>query len=209
MSRYPFKPVGVIKSTRKLKLVHSDVCGLMPTESFNGKRYFVTFIDDYSRCVKVYFMKHKSEVLQKFKEFEGAATNEADCRIGTWRTDNAGEYTSSEFEEFFKSKGIKHESSVVHSPQQNGVSERMNRTLLESARAMMYHAGLSKTFWAEAVNTAAYTRNRVTTTSTGQTPYERWYGKIPDVSHMRVFGCTAYAHILKLIARSWTKRATN
>ena len=146
MSRYPFKPVGVIKSTRKLKLVHSDVCGLMPTESFNGKRYFVTFIGYYPRCVKVYFIKHKSEVLQKFKEFEAAATNEANYRIGTLRTDNAGEYMSSEFKEFLKSKGIKDESSVVHSPQQNGVSERMNRTLLESARAMMYHAGLSKTF---------------------------------------------------------------
>ena len=146
MSRYPFKPVGEIRSTRKLKLVHSDVCGPMSTESFNGKRYFVTFIDDYSCCVKVYFIRHKSEVLQKFKEFEAAATNEADCKIGTLRTDNGGEYMSSEFEEFLKSKGIKHETSVVYSPQQNGVSERMNRTLLESARAMMYHAGLSKTF---------------------------------------------------------------
>ena len=64
MSRQPFKPVGVIKSTRKLKLVHSDICGPMPTESLNGKRYFVTFIDDYSRCVKVYFMKHKSDVTE-------------------------------------------------------------------------------------------------------------------------------------------------
>ena len=134
-------------------------------------------------------------MLQKFKEFEATATNEADCKIGTLRTDNAGEYMSSEFEEFLKNKGIKHETSVAYSPQQNEVSERMNRTLLESARAMMCHAGLSKIFWAEAVNTAAYIRNRVTTTSTGQTPYERWYGKCPDVSHMRVFGCTAYAHI--------------
>ena len=194
MSRYPFKPVGEVKSSRKLKLVHSDVCGPLPTESFNGRRYFITFIDDCSRCVKVYFIKHKSEVLQKFKEFEAAATNEADCKIGILRTDNGGEYMSSEFEEFLKSKGIKLETSVVHSPQQNGVSERMNHTLLESARAMIYHAGLSKSFWAEAVNTAAYIRNRVTTTSTGQTPYERWYGRIPDISHLHVFGCIAYAH---------------
>jgi len=85
----------------------------MSTESLNGKRYFVTFIDDYSRCVKVYFIRHKSEVLKKFKEFEAAATNEADCKIGTLRTDNGGEYMSSEFEEFLKSKGIKHETSFV------------------------------------------------------------------------------------------------
>ena len=207
MSRYPFKPVGEIKSTRKLKLVHSDVCGPMPTESFNGKRYFVTFTDDYTRCVKVYFIRHKSEVLQKFKEFEAAATNEAGCKIGILRTDNGGEYVSSEFEEFLKSKGIKHETTVVHSPQQNGVSERMNRTLLESAKAMIFHAGLSKSFWAEAVNTAAYIRNRVTTTSTGQTPYERWYRRIPDVSHMRVLGCTAYAHCPEADRRKLDKKS--
>ena len=79
MSRKPFKPAGGIKSTRKLQLVHSDVCGPMSVQSFRGNRYFVTFIDDFSRCVKVYFMKQKSEVLQRFKEFEAAATNEAGC----------------------------------------------------------------------------------------------------------------------------------
>jgi len=102
---------------------------------------------------------------------------------------------STEFEEFLKNKGIKHETSVVHSPQQNGVSERMNRSLVESVRAMIYHAGLSETFWAEAVHTAACTRNHVTTTATGLTPYEHWYCRTADVSHLRVFGCTAYAHI--------------
>ena len=70
MSHKPFKPVGGIRSTRKLQVVHSDVCGPMPVQSFAGKRYFVTFVDDYSRCVKVYFITQKSEVLQKFKEFE-------------------------------------------------------------------------------------------------------------------------------------------
>jgi len=208
MSRHPFKPVGEIKSARRLKLTHSDVRGPMPTESFNGKRYFVTFIDDYSRYVKVYFIRHKSEVLQKFKEFEAAATNEADCKIGILRTDNGGEYMSSEFEAFLKCKGIRHETSVAYSPQQNGVSERMNRTLLESARAMICHAGLSKSFWAEAVNTAAYIRNRVTTTSTGQTPYERWYGRIPDVSHLRVFGCTAYAYSPEADRRKLDKKSS-
>jgi len=207
MSRKPFKSVGEIKSTRKLQLVHSDVCGPMPVQSFSGKRYFVTFIDDYSRCVKVYFIKQKSEVLQKFREFEASATNEAGCKIGTLRTDNGGEYMSSEFEKYLRNKGIKHETSVIHSPQQNGVAERMNRTLLESARAMVYHAGLSKVFWAEAVNTAAYIRNRVTTATSGQTPYERWYERIPDVSKFRVFGCMAYAHVPEAERRKLDKKA--
>ena len=193
--RAPFKPVGEIQSTRRLELVHSDVAGPMKTESFGGAKYFVTFIDDYSRCVTVYPMKHKSEVLEKFKEWEAAVTNQADCKIKTLRTDNGGEYTSTEFEDFLKEKGIRHETTVPHSPQQNGVAERMNRTLQEAALSMILHAGLSKAFWAEAVCNAAYVRNRVITTATTVTPYERWYGKKPDVSHLRVFGCTVYAHV--------------
>jgi hypothetical protein len=112
--RAPFKPVGEIQSTRRLELVHSDVAGPMKTESFGGAKYFVTFIDDYSRCVTVYPMKHKSEVLEKFKEWEAAVTNQADCKIKTLRTDNGGEYTSTEFEDFLKEKGIRHETTVPH-----------------------------------------------------------------------------------------------
>jgi hypothetical protein len=207
MSRKPFKPVGEIKTTRKLQLVHSDVCGPMSVQSFGGSRYFVTFVDDYTRCVKVYFMKHKSQVLEKFKEFEAAATNEAGCKIGTLRTDNGGEYMSSEFEKYLKEKGIKHETSVAHSPQQNGVAERMNRTLMESAKAMLYHAKLGKGFWAEAVNSAAYIRNRVVTSASGQTPFGRWYGRAPDVSHFKVFGCMAYAHVPDVERKKLDKKA--
>ena len=89
--RAPFKPVGEIKSTRRLELVHSDVAGPMKTESLE------VIIDDYSRCVTVYPMKYKSEVLENFKEWEAAVTNQAECKIKTLRTDNDGEYTSTEF----------------------------------------------------------------------------------------------------------------
>jgi hypothetical protein len=87
------KPVGVIRSKRKLQCVHSDVCGPMPTESIGGRKYFVTFIDDYSRCCSVYFMRHKSEVLDKFKEFEAATTTDSGQRMCT---DNGGEYERKE-----------------------------------------------------------------------------------------------------------------
>ena len=109
--RAPFKPVGEIHTTKRLELVHSDVAGPMKTESFGGAKYFVTFIDDYSRCVTVYPMKQKSEVLSKFKEWEAAVTNETDCKIKTLRTDNGGEYTSTEFEDFLRDKGIRHETT--------------------------------------------------------------------------------------------------
>ena len=137
MHQKPFKSVGDIRSTRKLQLVHSDMCGPMQTRSIGGQKYFVTFIDDYSRCCAVYFLQQKSEVLDKFKEFEAIVTNECGQSIVTLRTDNGGEYLSREFEAYLRSK-----LTIAHTPEQNGVTERMNRTLLESARAMIAHAGL-------------------------------------------------------------------
>ncbi len=113
MHRQPFKSVEKHQSTRKLQLVHSDVCGPM-TESIGGNRYFVTFIDDYSKCCAVYFLKNKSDVFRKFKEFEATATNESGQRIGTLRTDNGGEYMSSEFEAYLKLKGIAHQLTIAY-----------------------------------------------------------------------------------------------
>ena len=209
LHRKPFKCVGGIRSTRKLQCVHSDVCGPMPTESLGQKRYFVLFTDDYSRCCQVYFMRHKSEVLHKFKEFEALATNESGLSISTLRTDNGGEYVSKEFEEFLKSKGIRHELTVPYSPAQNGVAERLNRTLMESARAMIRFARLPDSYWGEAVATAGYIRNRVPTSAFKErvSPYEKWYQRRPDLSHLRVFGCVAYAHIPDCQRDILTKKA--
>ena len=197
LHRKPHKSVGEIHSKRRLQLVHSDVCGPITPESLGGNRYFVTFIDDYSRCCKVYFMKHKSDVLDKFKQFEAVFTNECGEGIGRLRTDNGGEYMSKEFDAYLKSKGILHETTVPHTPQQNGVAERKNRTLMESARSMIEHAGLSKRYWAHAIDTAVHIMNRCVTSAIpdGTTPYERWYEEKPDLSHLKVFGCIAYAHV--------------
>ena len=208
LARKPFKPIGGIRSKRKMQLIHSDVCGPMQTESISGAKYFVTFIDDYTRCCKVYFMKQKNEVLSKFKEFERTFSNESGLSVTRLRTDNGGEYTSKEFQEYLKSQGIHHEMTVPHSPQQNGVAERKNRTLVEAARSMLSHAKLPKMFWAEAVATAAYIQNRLpTAVLKEETPYERWCGKKPDMSHMKVFGCIAYAHIPDEERRKLDKKA--
>ena len=197
MHRKPFKSVGDIRSTRKLQLVHINVCGPMQTRSIGGQNYFATFSDNYSQCCAVYFLKQKSEVLDKFKEFEAIVTHECGHSVGTLRTDNGGAYLSREFEAYLRSKGIRHKLTIAHTPEQNGVAERMNRTLLESARAMITHAGLPTNYWAEAVATVAYLRNRTTTSALkeNKTPYEKWYERKPDVSHLKVFNCVAYAHI--------------
>ena len=195
MPRKPFtKHVG-IKSTRPLELIHTDVCGPMKTKSIGNSLYFVTFIDDFSRYVFLYFIKEKNEVFEKFKEFEALATNQAGHPIGTLRSDGGGEYVGRAFEQYLASKGIQHQLTIRYTPEQNGVAERYNRTICESARAMIAQSELPKRFWAEAVATAAYTRNRLPTKATQTTPHELWFKSKPDVSKFKVFGCSAYSHI--------------
>ena len=186
MSRQPFKPVRDARSKDRLQLVHSDVCGPVKTASLGGCRYIVTFIDDYSHCCAVFMLKHKSEVFNYFRSLNVRS-------IHTLRTDNGGEYLSTEFQDYLKSKGSRHELTILHTPQQNGVVERMNRTLVKMGRSMMAHANVSKSYWGEAIATAAYIHNRVPTTAlnSGKTPYEIGYKRKPDDSHFRVFGCIA------------------
>lgn len=209
MQRKPFKPLIHQQSKKKLELVHSDVCGPLQVESIGGSRYFVTFIDDYSRCVSVYFIKHKAEVFEKFKLFEAMVTKECGEPIMKLRTDNGGEYMSKDFQAYLTLNGIEHQLTIPHSPQQNGVAERLNRTLMESARAMLSHANLPNKFWAEAVATAAYLRNRTTTSANEEqlTPFEKWYGHKPNISHLRVFGCAAYSHVPSTERRKLDKKA--
>lgn len=111
------------------------------------------------------------------------------------RTDNGGEYTSNEFQAYLKRQGIKHETTIPKTPEQNGVAERMNRTLVESTRTMIFDANLPKRFWAETLSTVVYLRNCSPTKAVENiTPFEAWHGYKPEVSHLRVF---AYVHIEK------------
>ena len=183
-------------SSYSLQLIHSDVVGSMQTESFGGHKYFVTFIDDLSRWCTVYFLKKKPEVFDKFREYEAIITNQCGQNIGTLCTDNGGEYLSRDFQAHLTSKGISHELTISHTPQQNGVAERMNRTLQESA-SMLAHAGMPNGYWAEAIATAAYLRNRATTSvlQESKTSNEMWCEKKPNISHLQVFGCVAYAYV--------------
>ena len=109
-------------------------------------------------------------MLAKFKEFEALTTNDCGLKIAALRTDNGGEYVSIEFKEYLKLRGIRHELTVPYTPEQNGLAERLDRTLMEAARSMISHAGLNSNYWGEAVGTAAYVRNRTTTTATNKTP---------------------------------------
>ena len=194
--RDAFPTKGATRATKLLELIHSDVNGFMRTTSHGGAKYFVTFIDDFSRKTFVYFMQQKSEVFSKFKIFKALVEKQTGLDIQKLRSDNGGEYTSKAFTKFCEHHGIERQFSTPYTPQQNGVAERKNRTLFESARCMLQHKQLSNAFWAEAINTATYVLNRAPTTAVeGKTPEEVWSGTKPSVQHLRVFGCDAYAHV--------------
>ena len=116
-------------------------------------------------------------------------------KVRTFRTDNGGEYTSSQFENYLKAEGIRLELTVPKTPQQNGVTERLNQTLVEMARSMLLDSKLPKKFWGEAISTAVYLKNRTPVKALNKTPFEVWHGKKPKVNHLRVFGSDAYAHV--------------
>ena len=115
-----FQALREVGSKRRLQLVHSEIL----TESIGGNKYFVTFVDDYSRCCTVYFLKSKAEVLDKFKQFETCVANDSCKSIALLRRDHGGKYLSQEFESYLELKGIHHELTVLYSPEQNGVAER-------------------------------------------------------------------------------------
>ncbi|KAH9655560.1 Integrase catalytic domain-containing protein [Citrus sinensis] len=187
---------GRKETKQTLDYIHSDLWGPSQVPSLGGARYFVSFIDDYSRKVWIYVLKHKSEALGKFKEWDTLIENQTGKKIKRLRTDNGLEYCSKEFEDFCKYKGIARHRTVTYTPQQNGLAERMNRTIIERVRCMLLNANLSKGFWAEVVTTAAYLINRSPSSALGfKTPQELWSGKPPDLRNLRIFGCPAYTHL--------------
>ena len=198
LHRCSFPNSGAKRASEPLGLVHSDVCGKINTKSYGGAEYFLTFTDDKTRYAWVYPLKQKSEVFSRFLEWKAVAEKSSGHKLKTLRTDNGGEFTSNEFENYLKSEGVKHELSVPKTPEQNGVAERLNRTLIEAVRGMLIQSKLPQKFWVEALSTAVYLHNRSPTKGVANmTPFEAWTGVKPDVKHLRSFGCTVYAHIPK------------
>ena len=180
-----------------LDYVHSDVWGPSKSVSMGGKNYYVSFVDDFSRRVWVYTLKSKDEVLGVFLIWKKMVETQTGRKIKCLRTDNGGEYTSDPFMKVCQDEGIVRHFTVRHTPQQNGVAERMNRTLLEKVRCMLSNAGLGREFWAEAITYACHLINRLSSTAiNGKTPLEVWYDKPAiDYNFLHVFGSIAYYHV--------------
>jgi len=181
--------VSETKTKDTLGLIHTDICGPMNVASLGGARYFVTFIDDKTRYIEVAMLKKRGDVFAAFKNYLARVEREHSRKIKKIRSDNAKEYVSKEFNQFLEAEGIKREFSVEYTPQQNGVAERANRTLEEMARCLLLQSGGPTSLWAEAVNTAAFLRNRCPSRATGdKTPLELWCGNKPDVKILKTFG---------------------
>lgn len=138
-SRLPFNHVGT-RSSEVLNTIHSDVCGPMEVTSIGGCRYFLIFVDDYTRMTFVYFLKAKNQVFKYFKEFKSLVENQQNKKIKIFRTDNGLEFCNALFDSYLAEAGIIHQKTNTYTPEQNFISERMNRTLVERARCMLFDA---------------------------------------------------------------------
>ena len=194
MTKRSFSAKGT-RAKEPLQLVHSDVCGPVSVQARGGYEYFVTFIDDYSRYGYVYLMRRKSETFGKFKEFLAEAEKQLGKSLKTLRSDRGGEYLDNEFEDYLLEHGIVSQLTAPGTPQQNGVAERRNRTLLDMVRSMMSYSSLPQIFWGYALQTAIYILNVVPSKSVPKTPLELWNGQKPVLHHFRIWGCPA--HVLK------------
>ncbi|GJY07887.1 putative ribonuclease H-like domain-containing protein [Tanacetum coccineum] len=188
---HPPKPVP--NSKQRLHLLHMDLCGPMGIASINGKRYVLVIVDDYSRYTWVVFLRSKDEAPEEIKTFLKRITVLLQALVIIVRTDNDAEFKNQVLQEYFKSVGILHQASSVRTPQQNGVVERRNRTLVEAARTMLIFSRAPLFLWAKAIATACYTQNRsIIHRRFDKTPYELINGRKPDISFLHVFGALCY-----------------
>lgn len=190
-------PKGIARRAKQLlELVHSDVCGPMSVDSCGGARYFVTFKDDHSRKTFGYLIKRKSEIMSCFIKFKNFVEKQTGYSVKCLRSGNGGEYFSNKFINYLSGNGILHQSTVFYTPQRNGVSERLNRTLMQKVRCMLTDSKLNNRYWGENFNTALYLKNRnLTAALFGHIPEEIWSESKVNLSHLRIFGCKAYVLI--------------
>lgn len=194
MAKLPFDKVST-PVEKLLDVVVTDVCGPLSVEGLKHERYFITFTDLFSKFCTVYFMKTKDESKKYVKVFVERMKNLKKDKPKTIRSDRGGEYLDKELQEYLAMEGIKFECTVGYAPEQNGVSERKNRTLVEAARTLLVDSRIPKCFWPEAVHHSNYVFNRISSRRQNESPYERFYGKQPSLKEILDFGSYVYVKI--------------
>ena len=192
LTRAPF-PKRSEHSSSVLDIVISDLCGPFKIESLGKCLYFITFIDHSTRYCEVRFLKHKNEALSAFKEVKALWENQKSTKIKAFMSDGGGEFINDEFDKYLKEHGIERRVTAPYSPSSNGTCERKNRFVVEMSRCLLSQSKLPLNLWAECINCSIYIQNRCPNSALeGKTPYEKFIGKVPNVSYFKSFGCTAY-----------------
>ncbi|GKC86206.1 retrovirus-related pol polyprotein from transposon TNT 1-94 [Tanacetum coccineum] len=187
------KPKSEDTNQEKLYLLHMDLCGPMRVASVNGKKYILVIVDDYSRFTWVKFLASKDEAPDFIIKFLKMIQVRLNVAVRNIRTDNGTEFVNQTLRDYYEQVGISHETSVMRTPQQNGVVERRNHTLVEAARTMLIYAKAPLFLWAEAVATACYTQNRsIIRRRIRKTPFELLHDRKPDLSYLYVFCALCY-----------------
>ncbi|CAL1409608.1 unnamed protein product [Linum trigynum] len=194
--RKPFPKKSQWRASRKLELLHADLCGPITPISNGGKRYVFTIIDDFSKKLWVFFLAQKSETLGVFKNFKAQVEKEVGAGICCLRTDRGGEFILGEFQTLCEEAGIRRQLTAALTPQQNGVAERKNRAIMNMVRCLLSDTKVPAVFWPEAVLWTTHVLNRSPTVAhEHKTPQEVWTGQPPSVDHFKVFGCIGHVHI--------------
>ncbi|KAJ9541694.1 hypothetical protein OSB04_028200 [Centaurea solstitialis] len=192
-TRASFKSKQISFISSPLQLLHMDLFGPVNVQSIARKKYTLVIVDEYSRYTWVFFLRSKSDAPEEIILFVRKMEKLNNLSVRSIRSDHGTEFKNSTLETFFDRKGISENFSSVRTPQQNGVAERRNRTLIEAARSMLSEANLATQFWAEAVNTACYTQNRsLIVKRFRRTPYELFCNRKPLIEHLHIFGCVCY-----------------
>lgn len=195
------------RRSKPLELVHSDLHGPLPPTS-NGYQYWITFTDDATRYRRCWVLRKKSEAFAAFQQYKAWAEKQTSCSLKALRDDKGGEYMSAEWERFMLQHGIERQHTTAATPQQNGVAERTNRILDTGVASLLSDASLASSFWGEALSSFIHVLNRSPSSAVdGKTPYEAFYHRKPDVSHLRVWGCRAYVHVQKAKRRAFQPKS--
>lgn len=189
-------------------MLYIDLCGPITPETSGGNKYFLLIVDDCTRWMNVIVLKTKDQASSAFAKFKAEAENNLGHKIKTVRSDRGGEFVATAFREMCEQAGIKRQLTGPYSPQQNGVVERRNRTVMEISRSLLKSINVPGRLWGEVVRHYVHLLNRLPTKAMGSTtPFEAWSGRKPYLGHLRVFGCTAHVrpaalHMKKLDDRS-------
>lgn len=191
---------------RPLEIIHSDLCGPITPQTWDGMSYFATFKDDFTGFTQVYLLAHKSELLEVFRQYVAEVESKWNLKVHSLRSDRGGEYSSNQLIAWCKTKGIVRDLAPAKTPELNGTAERVNRTIVEKIRAMLISSGVDKNLWGECCYVSVFLANRSPHKNHEKTPYENWHGRPPSMKRLQIFGSRAFVkklgHLKKLEDRS-------